>query len=72
MGLPEGKPHGGGSCQFSLSYDDGVTFNVIHSVVGGWPLNSTLDMYQVKIPESAPAAQRVLFAWTWFNREGLR
>jgi hypothetical protein len=71
-GLPAGRPHGGGSCQFSLSYDNGVTFNVIHSVVGGWPLNDTMNTYKVKIPDNAPGAMRVLFAWTWFNRQGLR
>src|SRR5271170_8136087 len=27
--------HGGGSCQLSLSYDNGATFNVIKSMIGG-------------------------------------
>jgi hypothetical protein len=28
--------HDGGSCQLSLSYDNGVTFKVIKSMNGGW------------------------------------
>lgn len=30
--------HDGGSCQLSLSYDNGVTFKVIQSMIGGCPL----------------------------------
>jgi len=70
--VPVGAPHGGGSCQFSLSYDNGVTFKVIHSIEGGCPLDAVMNKYSVKIPESAPAAERALFAWTWFNRIGNR
>lgn len=30
--------HDGGSCQLSLSYDNGATFKVIQSMIGGCPL----------------------------------
>jgi hypothetical protein len=70
--VPVGAPHGGGSCQFSLSYDNGVTFKVIHSIEGGCPLDAVMNKYTVPIPTSAPAAERALFAWTWFNRIGNR
>ena len=69
---PVGAPHGGGSCQFSLSYDNGATFNVIHSIEGGCPLDAVMNKYTVPIPDNAPAADRALFAWTWFNRIGNR
>lgn len=61
--------HGGGSCQFSLSYDQGASWNVIHSYVGGCMVDSlTMD---VPIPSSAPSGE-ALFAWSWFNHEGNR
>ena len=61
--------HGGGSCQFSLSYDGGKTFGVIHSVIGGCPLESS---YQFTIPSNLPTGKKVVFAWTWFNKIGNR
>ncbi|TNY23742.1 hypothetical protein DMC30DRAFT_413864 [Rhodotorula diobovata] len=64
-----GATHGGGSCQFSVSYDQGKTFAVIHSVIGGCPLQST---YSVPIPSSLPSATKATFAWTWFNLVGNR
>ncbi|EEH34429.1 hypothetical protein PAAG_05478 [Paracoccidioides lutzii Pb01] len=60
--------HGGGSCQVSLSYNGGVTFRVIKSMIGGCPLAKS---YAVEIPHSAPRGE-VLFAWTWFNLIGNR
>ncbi|OJD15030.1 hypothetical protein AJ78_04685 [Emergomyces pasteurianus Ep9510] len=60
--------HGGGSCQISLSYDQGKTFRVIESIVGGCPI---AKQYSFKIPSSAPAGE-ALFAWTWFNKIGNR
>ncbi|KAL2443971.1 hypothetical protein ABEF95_014450 [Exophiala dermatitidis] len=61
--------HDGGSCQLSLSYDDGVTFKVIKSIIGGCPLPRTYDF---TIPEYAPASDTALFSWTWFNIVGNR
>ncbi|EMC94923.1 hypothetical protein BAUCODRAFT_518344 [Baudoinia panamericana UAMH 10762] len=60
--------HGGGSCQLSLSYDNGATFRVVKSMIGGCPLTSTYDL---TIPAYAPAGAALL-AWTWQNYEGNR
>jgi hypothetical protein len=60
--------HGGGSCQLSLSYDNGATFRVIKSMIGGCPLSSTYDF---TIPSYAPDGN-ALFAWTWQNEMGNR
>lgn len=60
--------HGGGSCQLSLSYDNGATFRVIKSMIGGCPLTSTYDF---TIPSYAPNGN-ALFAWTWQNEQGNR
>ena len=54
----------GGSCQFLLSYDGGNTFAVIHSVIGQCPLTSS---YTFNVPASAPAADKAMLAWSWFN-----
>ncbi|KAK2809323.1 hypothetical protein FQN50_003965 [Emmonsiellopsis sp. PD_5] len=61
--------HGGGSCQLSLSYDNGKTFKVIKSIIGGCP--SDKKEYEFMVPESAPEGN-ALFAWTWFNLVGNR
>ncbi|KAL2822999.1 hypothetical protein BJX63DRAFT_376046 [Aspergillus granulosus] len=60
--------HGGGSCQIALSYDKGKTFQVIHSMLGGCPLQSS---YSFKVPADAPSGQALL-AWSWFNKIGNR
>jgi hypothetical protein len=60
--------HGGGSCQLSLSYDNGATFKVIQSIQGGCPLPLTYDFI---IPTRAPNG-RALLAWSWFNLVGNR
>ena len=59
-----GASHDGGSCQFSLSYDQGQSFKVVHSVIGGCPLKLS---YDVPIPSGAPSGE-ALFAWSWNNR----
>ncbi|ORY80866.1 putative endoglucanase, partial [Protomyces lactucae-debilis] len=61
--------HEGGSCQLSLSYDNGATFKVIHSIVGGCPLQSG---YNFTMPAGLPAGNNVVFSWTWFNKVGNR
>ncbi|KAK3304648.1 uncharacterized protein B0T15DRAFT_249721 [Chaetomium strumarium] len=63
-----GAPHGGGSCQVSLSYDKGKTFTVIQSIEGGCPLSSSYDF---TIPADAPAGDAI-WAWTWNNQIGNR
>ncbi|OGM49722.1 endoglucanase [Aspergillus bombycis] len=68
MKLAPGNNHHGGSCQISLSYDNGETFRVIESYMGGCPLKLEWDF---EIPSFAPSGQ-ALFAWSWFNIEGNR
>ncbi|RPA89620.1 hypothetical protein L873DRAFT_1839195 [Choiromyces venosus 120613-1] len=41
--LAGGATHGGGSCQVSLSYDNGETFKVIKSFIGNCPSGSERD-----------------------------
>ncbi|TYJ55791.1 hypothetical protein B9479_003569 [Cryptococcus floricola] len=62
--------HGGGSCQLSMSYDNGDTWSVIFSQIGGCP-DSTSMTTDVTIPSDAPSGQ-ALFAWGWFNLQGNR
>jgi hypothetical protein len=66
-----GAPHGGGSCQASISTDKGKTFTVITSFVGSCPLESG-DTFKFDLPSDTPAQDSVLFAWTWFNKIGNR
>ena len=68
MSIVGGAQHMGGSCQLSLSYDNGATFKVIKSMIGGCPLTSD---YTFTIPAFAPSGS-VLLAWTWFNLVGNR
>ena len=68
MTLAGSATHGGGSCQLSLSYDNGATFRVIKSMIGGCPLTSEYDF---TIPSYAPDGN-ALFAWTWQNLQGNR
>ncbi|EGR50937.1 uncharacterized protein TRIREDRAFT_76065 [Trichoderma reesei QM6a] len=62
--------HGGGSCQASLSYDQGKTWKVIHSYIGGCPPQQDSN-WNFTVPTDAPAGD-ALFAWTWFNQIGNR
>ncbi|KAF9137443.1 hypothetical protein BGX30_010251 [Mortierella sp. GBA39] len=58
--------HGGGFCQYSLSYDGGKTFHLIAEYK-----NSCPDFYYewpVKIPDNAPSCNergKCLFVWSW-------
>lgn len=54
--------HGGGSCQISLSCDNGSNFQVVKSIIGGCPLS---DSYDFTVPSDIPAASNCLLAWTW-------
>jgi len=60
--------HSGGSCQLSLSFDEGTSFKVIKSMVGGCPVTKVYDFH---IPTDTPSGT-ALFAWTWLNHEGNR
>lgn len=62
--------HDGRSCQTSLSYDNGATFKVISSYIGGCPAAGNAP-FVFKAPVEAQSG-RALFAWTWFNKTGNR
>lgn len=62
--------HKGGSCQASLSYDNGHTWKVIHSYIGGCPPQQD-SSWSFTVPSDAPAGDAI-FAWTWFNNTGDR
>ena len=68
MTLAGSAMHGGGSCQLSLSYDNGATFQVIQSMIGGCPLTTKYDF---TIPSDAPIGTALL-AWTWQDQIGNR
>ncbi|KAI5778515.1 hypothetical protein EDC01DRAFT_756652 [Geopyxis carbonaria] len=62
--------HEGGSCQVSLSYDNGATFKVMRSWIGACPTDAG-GPFIFTIPRAAPNGQAI-FAWTWFNKIGNR
>lgn len=63
--------HGGGSCQFSLSYDNGLTWTVIQSIIGGCPMYDG-HTFDFTIPSDAPSSDAALFSWSWINKIGNR
>ncbi|KAL7903901.1 hypothetical protein GGI35DRAFT_472791 [Trichoderma velutinum] len=62
--------HGGGSCQASLSYDNGHSWKVVRSYIGGCPPPQDSN-WDFTVPSDAPAGD-AMFAWTWFNNIGNR
>ncbi|RKP04570.1 hypothetical protein THASP1DRAFT_11716, partial [Thamnocephalis sphaerospora] len=68
--LDGGAPHGGGHCQFSLSYDGGKTFVVLKDVMDTCMVDSL--HYSVPLPATAPGSKRAIFAWSWINAVGNR
>lgn len=61
--------HGGGSCQASISEDNGASFKVIKSYIGNCP--TTNGNFTFNVPKETKTG-RVLFAWTWVNKIGNR
>lgn len=61
--------HGGGSCQWAVSYDEGKTFAVIASIIGACPIGLKFD---VPIPANLPSATKATLSWTWMNNLGNR
>ncbi|KAL4730603.1 hypothetical protein ACLX1H_002640 [Fusarium chlamydosporum] len=70
MKITGGANHGGGSCQASLSFDKGKTWQVIHSYIGNCPAAGT-SSFDFKVPSDAPSGEAI-FAWSWFNQIGNR
>ncbi|KAK0720200.1 hypothetical protein B0H67DRAFT_486700 [Lasiosphaeris hirsuta] len=71
MTITGGAPHGGGSCQVSISVDGGNTFHVIHSYVGACPVGAE-STFRFTIPPDTPSTESALLGWTWFNNLGNR
>ncbi|KAJ2007001.1 hypothetical protein H4R26_001056 [Coemansia thaxteri] len=76
---PHAAVHGGGHCQFSLSYDGGKTFVVIHDELRycftGGPTSSntaTTLTYTFNLPASLPSSDKAVFSWSFFNAIGNR
>ncbi|KAI9505311.1 hypothetical protein BX070DRAFT_233452 [Coemansia spiralis] len=76
---PHAAVHGGGHCQFALSYDGGNTFVVIQDELRycftGGPSSSntgTQLSYNIKLPDNLPSGDKVIFAWAWNNAIGNR
>ena len=69
--------HNGGSCQVSLSFDQGKTWKVIKSFIGncvrsaGGNVFDANQEYSFTIPADAKSGD-ALWAWTWFNQTGNR
>jgi len=61
--------HGGGSCQLTMSYDFGKTWQVIYSIIGGCMVEGST--VQFTLPKDAPSGEAV-FSWNWFNQMGNR
>ncbi|KAI1316180.1 hypothetical protein EDD11_010352 [Mortierella claussenii] len=58
--------HGGGTCEFSLSYDGGKTFHLIGRYTKSCP--DAYYEWPVKIPSIVPSCNkynRCLFVWSW-------
>ncbi|KAJ2807085.1 hypothetical protein H4R20_001427 [Coemansia guatemalensis] len=78
---PSSAIHSGGHCQFSISYDNGKTFAVIHeelrycflgSKPSGLTNTPTIKEYTFKLPKDLPNSDKAVFAWTWVNASGNR
>ncbi|KAG0270433.1 hypothetical protein DFQ27_006645 [Actinomortierella ambigua] len=64
-GAQQGR-HGGGACEFSLSYDGGQTWNVIGQYTKTCP--DIFYKWPVMIPKNVPSctdSNKCLFAWSW-------
>jgi hypothetical protein len=65
-----GAAHGGGHCQYALSYDHGATWLTIHTIVERC-LVGTVE-HDVPLPAGLPPSDHAHLAWTWVNRVGNR
>lgn len=66
-----GARHNGGSCQASLSFDQGRTFYVIRSYVGNCPPDEE-SILEFTLPSDTPESEEAIFSWSWFNKTGNR
>lgn len=61
--------HGGGHCQFSISYND-KDFVAIKTIIRTCFLDG--KTFNVQIPPETPSCDRCTFSWTWNNAVGNR
>ncbi|KAJ2704582.1 hypothetical protein FB645_003148 [Coemansia sp. IMI 203386] len=75
-----GATHSGGHCEFSVSYDGGNTYVVLHQELrycfytaapsaGGV---DTVRNFTFTLPANLPGTDHAIFAWTWVNAVGNR
>ncbi|KAJ2746890.1 hypothetical protein GGI20_000969 [Coemansia sp. BCRC 34301] len=65
--------HGGGHCEFSLSYDGGKTFVVVYQVLGRcFGADEKTRQYSFDLPKGLPTSSKAVFAWSWVNAIGNR
>ncbi|KAI7834004.1 hypothetical protein BX661DRAFT_176460 [Kickxella alabastrina] len=70
---PGGAPHGGGHCQFSLSYDGGQNFVVVHEVLQQcFGSDQSQRDFTFTLPGELPGSEKAVFAWSWVNAVGNR
>ncbi|KAJ1905926.1 hypothetical protein LPJ71_004422 [Coemansia sp. S17] len=78
---PSAAIHSGGNCEFSMSYDNGKTFAVIHRelrycFLGSKPASltntATILSYTFNLPADLPSSDKAVFAWSWVNASGNR
>ncbi|KAJ1723235.1 hypothetical protein LPJ53_002400 [Coemansia erecta] len=68
-----GAPHGGGHCQYSLSYDGGKTFVVVYEVLEHcFGADNSQRDFTFTLPSGLPSSDNAVFAWTWVNAVGNR
>ncbi|KAJ2718310.1 hypothetical protein GGI07_005806 [Coemansia sp. Benny D115] len=75
-----GATHSGGHCEFSVSYDGGNTYVVIHQELRycfftAAPSSGGVDTvrdYTFTLPSNLPGTSKAIFAWTWVNAVGNR
>jgi len=60
--------HGGGHCQFGVSYDN-VNFVVLKTVMGSCLIEGM--SYTFDLPDDIPSGELIVF-WSWVNRIGNR
>ncbi|KAJ2480444.1 hypothetical protein IWW56_002448 [Coemansia sp. RSA 2131] len=76
---PGGAAHGGGHCQFAVSYDNGKTAAVVHKVMEHCFFNGASSgndaqvlEYTFTLPAEVPASSKAQFIWIWTNAIGNR
>ncbi|KAI8323247.1 hypothetical protein GQ54DRAFT_248188, partial [Martensiomyces pterosporus] len=77
---PGGATHSGGHCEFSVSYDGGSTYVVLHQELRYCFFNAppssggtdSVRSYTFTLPSNLPGTDHAIFAWTWVNAVGNR